>query len=166
MAYFDHEFEALVTYHDVGSTRYQYTVVWVPTETADQLPLAKYPRLRVVGEIDDHPIEAALTPVRGRWYVLLSKALLQAIERHVGDRVTVRFAIADQDAVDVPEALATALAHDEEHRELWTGLTPGKQRALCYMVASAKTLPTAQKRVAVVFDILGGRRDMRGKLIT
>ncbi len=161
--FYEHAFEAPITRHDVGSDRYRYTVVFLPQHMIDRLPLQAHPRLRISGEVDDHPFEAALTPVRGRWYILFSKTMLRAIEARVGDEVSVRFRIADQDAVDLPPALEEAFRGDSAMRALWEGLTPGKQRGLAYRVASAKTPATRAKRVAEVFEIIEGKRDLRGK---
>ncbi|MEO0911576.1 MAG: YdeI/OmpD-associated family protein [Pseudomonadota bacterium] len=155
-------FDAEITTHDVGSSRYLYTVLWVPDGVAARLPLAEYPRLRVTGEIGEHPFEAALTPVRGRWYILLSKALLKAVGAQVGDSVEVRFEVGDQAAVDVPPTLKAALAEHTAMRALWEAETPGKQRGLAYRVASAKSEATRARRVEEVFAILRGERDLRG----
>lgn len=157
------QFEGRIAYHDVGSEKYAYTVVFLPDEIAAELPLKTYPRLRVSGEIQDHPIEASLTPVRGRWYILLSKKLLRAVGASVGDEVEVRFEIGDQDAVEVPSALKDALARNRKMLALWDKQTPGKQRGLAYRVASAKTAATQEKRIVEVFGILKGELDMRGK---
>lgn len=163
--YYDYEFEGPVAYHDVGSDRYQYTVVYLPEELIHVLPLDEFPRLRITGEVNDFPFEASLTPVRGAWYILFSKKTLKAINVSVGDAVNVRFGVADQNAVDVPDALQTALNKNKKMSSLWDTLTAGKQRALSHRVASAKTPPTQAKRIAEVFDIMKGKRDMRGKLI-
>ncbi len=165
MSYYPYEFEAQIEYHDVGSAKYAYRVVFVPDEVAAELPLERFPRLRISGEISDCPIEAALTPVRGRWYILLSKKLLGAISATIGDIVQVRFQIADQDFVEVPDVLTRALERDPAMKTLWDRATPGKKRGLAYRVASAKTDPTRQKRLEEVFGILRGEIDMRGKLI-
>lgn len=165
MSFYPYEFEAPVEYHNVGSDRYAYTVIFVPGETARDLPLKKHPRLRISGEVSDYPIEASLTPVRGRWYILLSKRILMAVDASVGDLLEVRFKVADQDAVDIPEYLSKALETHPAERALWEAATPGKQRGLAYRVASAKTDPTCQKRVNEVFGILRGELDMRGKPI-
>ena len=162
---YPYTFEAPVEYHDVGSDRYAYTVIFVPTDLAADLPLDTSPRLRITGEVMDHPIKASLTPVRGRWYVLLAQKVLKAIDSAVGDTVACRFEIADQDAVEVPPALSQALAEDHEMAALWHAATAGKKRALAHRVASAKADKTQAARVALVFDILTGRRDMRGKLL-
>ncbi|MFN4038911.1 MAG: YdeI/OmpD-associated family protein [Erythrobacter sp.] len=160
--YFPHAFTAEIVQHEVGSERYRYTVIFVPDEVKADLPLAEYPKLRISGEVDDHPIEAALTPVRGEHYILLSKQLLNIIGKGLGEEVELRFRIADQDAVGVPERLADALARDAAMRALWQGATPGKQRALAYMVASAKRAATQEQRIEKVAAVLRGEIDLNG----
>ncbi len=160
--FFDYEFDAPVSYHDVGSKRYQYTVVFVPRHITEMLPLKEHPRLRISAEINDYPVEAALTPVRGRWYILLSKKLLTAIERSVGEEVTIRFGIADQDAVEVPPDLQDEIDRSEKTKSLWVKQTPGMQRALAYRVSSAKRQMTREKRIAEVIEIMEGKRDLKG----
>jgi len=164
MGFFAHEFDAPVAHHDVGSDRYRYTVVFVPQAVAAALPLDAHPRLRINAEVDDYPLDAALNPVRGVWYILLSKKVLNSIGRRVGDRVTVRFRVADQDAVDVPEALLAALRRDAEMQSCWDALTPGRKRSLAHRVGSAKTPETQARRVAEVFEMMTGIRDAYGKL--
>jgi hypothetical protein len=164
--YFPHSFTAEIVQHDVGSERYRYTVIFVPEELKAQLPLGEYPKLRISGEVDDHPIEAALTPVRGEHYILLSKKLLAAIGKGLGEEVELRFRIADQDAVEVPERLEAALARDAAMRALWQAATPGKQRALAYMVASAKRAATQEQRIAKVTAVLRGEIDLNGNPLT
>lgn len=159
---YPYQFEGRIVYHDVGSEKYAYTVTFLPDELTSGLPLKKYPRLRITGEVQDHQIEASLTPVRGRWYILLSKKFLRAIDASVGDEVEVRFDVADQDAVEVPPALQSALARNKKMCALWDKQTPGKKRGLAYRVASAKTVTTQEKRVAEVFAILKGEIDMKG----
>ena len=160
--YFPHSFTAVIVHHDVGSEHYRYTVIFVPDEVKAALPLAEYPKLRISGEVDDHPIEAALTPVRGEHYILLSKKLLVVIGKGVGDEVELRFRVADQDAVEVPERLAQALTRDEAMRVLLQAATPGKQRALAYMVASAKRAATQDQRIEKVAAVLRGEIDFKG----
>lgn len=161
--FYPHGFTAEVVHHDVGSERYRYTVIFVPEEVKAALPLAEHPKLRITGEVDDYPIEAALTPVRGEHYILLSRKLLAAIGKRLGDEVELRFRIADQDAVEVPERLAAALARDPAMRALWEETTPGRQRALAYMVASAKRAETQDQRIAKAAAILRGVIDLNGR---
>ncbi len=163
--YYPHEFSAEIVHHDVGSERYRYTVIFVPETLRADLPLADYPKLRITGEVDDLPIEAAFTPVRGEHYILLSKKSLAAIGKALGDTVEVRFRIADQEAVDVPETLASGLAANPSMQKLWDAATAGKKRALAYMVASAKRVETQEKRTEKVFSILRGEIDLKGNPI-
>jgi hypothetical protein len=137
--------------------------VFVPKAVLKQLPLNTHSRLRIDGEVNDHPIEAALTPAKGEYYILLSRKFLKTIKSGVGDTVFVRFSVGDQDSVDIPEALQTALRRNSKMQKLWEQQTPGKQRGLAYRVASAKRPETQKKRVLEVSDILAGKRDMRGK---
>jgi uncharacterized protein YdeI (YjbR/CyaY-like superfamily) len=78
----------------------------------------------------------------------------------------VRFKVADQDAVDIPDYLSNALQKHPAERALWDAATPGKKRGLAFKVAAAKTDPTRQKRVDEVFGILRGELDMRGKAVS
>ncbi|MEE4154284.1 MAG: YdeI/OmpD-associated family protein [Erythrobacter sp.] len=161
--YYPHGFNAEIVRHDVGSQRYRYTVVFVPEEVKAALPLGEYPKLRITGEVDDHPIEAALIPLGSEHYILLSKRLLGAIGKRVGDVVDIRFRIADQDAVEIPARLREALARVPAMADLWAQATPGKQRALAHMVASAKRAETKNKRIEYVFAVLRGEIDLLGK---
>ncbi|MBV6657670.1 MAG: YdeI/OmpD-associated family protein [Devosiaceae bacterium] len=165
MSFYPHQFEGEISTHDVGSDRYVYTVIWLPEELEDALPFTEYPRLRIEGEVGGLPYKGACMPVRGRHYLLLSAPMLEAMGAVLSDQVDVRFAIADQDAVDVPVPLVHALQEAPDMQALWDALTPGKQRGLAYMVASAKTAPTIAKRITQVFEMMTGKRDARGKLI-
>ncbi|MEL6797536.1 MAG: hypothetical protein AAFO89_12030, partial [Planctomycetota bacterium] len=83
-AYYPFEFEAEVVHHALGT--YRYTVVFLHDRLIEHLPLAEHPRLRMSGELRDIPFEGAWQPVRGRWYVMLSKAVLRQGPFEVGDR--------------------------------------------------------------------------------
>jgi hypothetical protein len=73
VTYYSHAFEGRIEHHDVGT--YRYTVVFLPRELALSLPLEEHPRLRVSGEVAEVPFSGAWQPVRGRWYLMLSKPL-------------------------------------------------------------------------------------------
>ena len=138
-----HEFTAEIAAYDFG--KYAYHVVWLPAE---------HPRLRVEAEIDGRPHAGAFCPARGGWYLLLSKKVLKALGRALGERVHVRFRVADQDAVDVPIELAFALEANGRARTAWDAATPGKQRGWAYRVGSAKRAETRERRVEGVIDEL------------
>lgn len=152
MSFFTHEFEGRIVPHDVGT--YRYTVVFLPPEIARDLPFDRHPRLRARGEVGDVPFAGAWQPVRGRWYLMLSKDLLRQGGLAVGDLVEVRFRVEDPDTVDVPEGLRRALEGDEAARATWEGLSAGKRRGLAHMVHAAKTEPTQRRRLADVLAML------------
>jgi hypothetical protein len=45
-------------------------LVWLPDEVHQQLRLDQYPRLRVVAEVNELPIDGAWQPSQGRWFPL------------------------------------------------------------------------------------------------
>ena len=158
MGYYDHTFEGDIVHHDVG---YIYTVIFLPPDLIDKLPFDKYPRLRIEGEVAGQPFEGAWQPVRGRWYIMLSKPLLKAAEVGVGDEVEVRFSVVDQDAVDVPAELERALLENARADSAWHELTAGKKRGFAYHVSSAETTPTRQKRLVQVIEALETGKTLR-----
>lgn len=157
MSFFTHVFDAEIARHPIGKGAriVHYTVVYLPPAMASELPFDAHPRLRVVGEIADVPVEGAWQPAGdGRRYLMVPKTVFESAGVAVGDRVEVRFKIADQDAVDVPDALNRLLISDKDLAAKWSALTPGAQRAFSYRVSSAKTEPTIAKRVSEVADMV------------
>ena len=166
MIAYPHAFEGEVTRHELG--RYAYTVLRLPPGIAASLPFDAHPRLRVEGEIADHAFEAAWQPDgAGGRYLIVPRALLKEAGLSVGDEVECRFRIADQAAVDVPPALAGALAEDDTLREQWDALTPGLRRAFAHRVATAKRETTVAKRVEEVTAMVrkGQRYGKGGKVV-
>jgi hypothetical protein len=151
---FPYVFETRIVTHDLGT--YRYTVVFLDPAIAAELPLDGSPRLRIVGEVADVPMEGAWQPSRGRWYLMLGKPLLKAAGKGVGDEVEVRFRLAPPD-VAMPEALERALVANPGARAVFEDQTVGKRRALAHRVGSAKGAETVARRVAEVLDALEGR---------
>jgi hypothetical protein len=55
------------------------SVISLPAEIAAQLPLAAHPRLRVEGEINDHPCSGAFIPSSQGHHLILGSARLKAM---------------------------------------------------------------------------------------
>ncbi|MEM6794143.1 MAG: YdeI/OmpD-associated family protein [Acidobacteriota bacterium] len=164
MEYYPYRFEAPIERFGVGKTRViWYSVVFLPGELQEILPFQQYPRLRVEGEIEEVPIENAFMPTGdGRYYLLVSPKVMKEAAVGVGDEVHVLFGIADQDRVEVPQALQPAIDDDRPAAEAWAALTPGKKRMLAQHVFSAKTPKTQAKRVAEALEALVHHRaDLR-----
>lgn len=157
MSYYQHGFIHQIEKHSMGhNSRGElfYTVVFVPDDVVQKLPLKKYPRLRIEGELHEQPFAGAMQPAKGRWYLLLSQRFLKQNSLSLGDEVEVRFNIADQDFVDVPAELNAALAQNEKASELWANFTPGKKRGFATTVASAKQPSTREKRAAKIIGYM------------
>ena len=153
MGEFPYQFDATIKSYDFN--RYVYAAVYLPANVRDQLQLGGNPRLRVEGFIGGAAFRGACQPAGNKkWYLMLSKKFLKANKLSMGDRVTVELAVADQDAVDVPEELRLALAADDRAAKIWQGLTAGKQRGFAYRVSSAKRAETRERRVEEVLESL------------
>lgn len=148
MSYFAFEFDGVVQHHNVGT--YIYTVVFLDPAIAAQLPFDQSPRLRMRGEINDHPIEAAWQPVKGRYYVMLSKSLLKAAELGVGSRAIIRFSLVDQNVVEVPADIQYVIQNNSQFGKNWSGLSAGKRRGFMHWVGEAKTTQTRTKRITIL----------------
>jgi hypothetical protein len=153
---FPFAFEAEIERFAVGKSRLVwYDVLFLPDELRRQLPFDRYPRLRVDGEIAEVPFTGAFIPAGGgRNYAIVGPEVRKSAGVAAGDRVTMRFRVADQDEVEVPEALFNAVSSESAARRAWDALTPGKQRALSQHVLSAKTQDTRGKRVGEALDAL------------
>ncbi|NRA31635.1 MAG: YdeI/OmpD-associated family protein [Parvularculaceae bacterium] len=164
MSFFTHEFEAPIEKFGVGKTKkIWYNVLFLPSDISATLPFDQYPRLRVDGEIADVPVNSAFIPVGdGRYYVIVGKDVLKQGDVRLGHIVSMRFGIADQDAVDVPDALAAALRNDQHAADAWAEITAGKKRMMAQHVKTAKTDPTRTKRVAEAIEaMLSHKGDLR-----
>jgi uncharacterized protein YdeI (YjbR/CyaY-like superfamily) len=84
----------------------------------------------------------------GRRYFIVSPAIKASTGFDVGDEVEMRFRIDDQDHVDMPDALQRALDRSPDALARWVEMTAGRRRMFTNHVASAKSPPTEQKRIA------------------
>ncbi len=149
MNYFTHQFSDRISLHGVGKSRViTYKVLFMPPQFETELPFKTYPRLRVEGEIAEVPVRGAWMPVGdGRRYFIVSPKVKANTGLDVGDEVEMRFRIDDQNFVDVPQSLETAIRADSDISTQWDNLTAGKKRMFTNHVGSAKTPPTEQRRI-------------------
>lgn len=163
---YPHVFEAPLRRHGVGRERViWYVVLFLPPHLEGDLPFARYPRLRVEGEIGDVPVAGAWMPTGdGHRYFIVSPTVRKATGARLGTMLEMRFRIADQDAVEILDVLARALAAEPRARLAWDALTPGYQRGLAHRVNAAKTDPTRDRRVAeVIAELLAPGGSVRLK---
>lgn len=161
MSFYKYSFESHIHEHSLGFNKngeLVYTVLFLPEQLVSDLPLDKYPRLRVDGEMHGIPFEAAMQPAKGKWYVLISRTFMKRQELNIGDLVEVRFNIGDQNYVEIPEELKNALDEDSKALDIWNTLTAGKKRGYAVYVSSAKQVVTREKRALKMIQyILEGK---------
>ncbi|MFC0634365.1 YdeI/OmpD-associated family protein [Brevundimonas balnearis] len=152
MDFYPHAFTGRIERHALGTM--VYTVVFLPDDLAAELPFDEHPRLRMSGEINDAPVTGAWQPVRRRWYLMLNKTTLRAIDAGVGDEVEVRFRIEPQEAVDAPDDLLEAIARDPAAATTWSRMTAGQRRGSSHMLSSAQRAETRRSRILTVVAAL------------
>ncbi|MCU0832740.1 MAG: YdeI/OmpD-associated family protein [Rhizobiaceae bacterium] len=119
---------------------------------AADLPFKQFPKLRFEGEANDFPIAAAWQPAQGRHFAMLPKSLLKETGLKPGDAVHLRFRVADQDAVDLPDEIADALLTDAAFAALWNSLTTGRKRGFSIWVGDAKSAEVRQRRLKALIE--------------
>ncbi len=130
-----------------------YTVLPLPDDISGEL--AKEGARRVEIELNDHPLNLALTkaPVISQTFVYTGKSVLQQTGIAPGDEIEVRLRRADPNAVDVPSDIASAIRSADLSGE-WGALTPGKKRGLLHQVSTAKRADTRARRIAQLIKTL------------
>jgi hypothetical protein len=128
-----------------------YTILRLPPDVAAAL----HPAKRVEGEVNDHPINLALTraPVVEGVFLWAGQSLLDRVGITPGEPVEVRLRPAPDDRVDTPDDIAAALRASGASAA-WDALTPGKRRGLIYQISTAKTDATRSKRIAALIRTL------------
>jgi Bacteriocin-protection, YdeI or OmpD-Associated/Domain of unknown function (DUF1905) len=137
-------FEGAVETLEMG--RSTYTNIRVPPAAAAVLEAAG--ARRVEGEIDDQPVNLALSraPAVDGVFLWTGKSLLDRAAIRPGDVLSVRLRPAAPDEVALPEDVALALSR-ADRMQAWDALTPGKRRGLLYRIDTAKTQATRAKRI-------------------
>jgi len=127
------------------------TILRLPDAVVEGLNGAK----RVTGEINDHPVNLAITtaPVIDGAFLWAGKSLLSRVGVGVGDRFEVRLCPADPDQLDTPEDVQAALISAGKSSN-WEALSAGKRRGMLYQVETAKRTETRTKRITKLIATL------------
>lgn len=154
--FYQFEFEAPLDVLDYG--RMKYRIVRMPEALKQSVPFQGKSRLRITGEMAEEAFDGAWIPDGEQgWYLIINTQRAKRAKLTIGTPVEVRFNVADQDGVEVPETLQRALDADPEAQARWDALTPGRQRGFAYRIGSAKTTSTINKRIAELFDELASK---------
>jgi Bacteriocin-protection, YdeI or OmpD-Associated len=133
--------------------RATYTILRLPPDV--EVALTALRAKRVEGEMNDHPVNLALTraPVVDGVFLWAGQSLLDRAGIIPGEQIEVRLRPVPGDLVDVPEDVTAAL-RQAGLTTRWDALTPGKRRGMLYQVETAKTSATRLKRIAALVGII------------
>jgi hypothetical protein len=106
-------------------------------------------RFPVVANINGYAWRTTVTRMRGEFLVGLNRAVREEARVEAGDTVEVKLELGTiPREVELPEALATALANDSEARAAFDRLTYTHRREYARWIDEAKRDETRQRRVA------------------
>ena len=130
------------------------TGIEVPEETMTALGSSKRPAVTVT--INGFVYRSTVGTMDGRHLIPVSAEVRSQAGVQAGDQVTVELSSDDQPrTVDVPAALATALARRPAARRAFDALSYSDRRRHALAVGGAKSADTRQRRVdAVVNELL------------
>lgn len=134
-----------------------YRILRLPSHVTDRL--RSLGAKRVEGEINEHPVNMALSraPVVDGVFLWAGASVLDRIGIAPGEQLDIRLRPAPDDQVDTPDDVVLAIMA-EGISASWEALTPGKRRGLLYQIRTAKTANTRAKRIAALADALIGRK--------
>jgi hypothetical protein len=111
----------------------------------------------VRGTVNGTPVRARLSVYGGRTYLGLRAEIRAAAGIAVGDRVDVVLELDDEPReVELPEALAQALAGDPGARRAYDALSFTHRREYAEWIATARREETRARRVAKALAMLNG----------
>ena len=150
----EHAFKAAISFDEDQEKGYMKHFLPIPAAVAEAL--ASVPR--VEGQLGALPFRRRLMrTTAGTPCIKFGEGWLQDAGLEVGDVVSVVvWPDPEPDRVDVPEALAEALARDPDVGAYWETLTPGRRRTLAYAITRAKRRATQERRAEALVDEMRG----------
>ena len=125
----------------------------IPSASVEALGSGRRPAVRVT--IGDHTYPSTVATMGGRFLVPVSVENRRLAGVAAGDEVDVVLELdTSKRAVDVPPALAAALARDRRAKGAFDALSYSKQRWFTLQVEGAKTEETRARRVAKAIETL------------
>jgi hypothetical protein len=112
-------------------------------------------RFPVVATVNDYTWRGAVVRMGGEFLLGLNRAVREAAGVEAGDEVQVEVSLdAEPREVDVPPALADALATDPVAKERFDALAYSHRKEFARLVADAKRDETRERRVAQTIEKL------------
>jgi hypothetical protein len=131
------------------------TGIPVPESVVEALDRGK--RIPVVVTISGHSYRSSIVFYTGRYLISLSAENRAAAGVAAGDEVEVEVSVDDAPReVEIPDALARALAGDADAAAAFAALSYSNKRRIVLSVEGAKTDATRDRRVAKALEELVG----------
>jgi Bacteriocin-protection, YdeI or OmpD-Associated/Domain of unknown function (DUF1905) len=112
-------------------------------------------RFPVVATVNGYTWRTTVTRMRGEFLLGLSREVREGAGVEAGDTVEVELALDEEPReVDVPEALADALAKDPAARATFNGLAYTHRKEYVRWIDEAKRAETRERRVAEAVELL------------
>lgn len=104
----------------------------------------------------------AMSPKGTYHYIMLNKEIVKKLDMNFGDEVSVEL-VPDQSkyGLEITEEMEEVLYSDPDGNELFSKLTPGKQRTLIHIVNKIKS---SQLRIERSFVIIEHLKKMKGEI--
>jgi hypothetical protein len=149
------KFQALIEkFADAGSNT-GWTYIVIPLDAAEHINPRNRKAFRVKGRLDDFPIKSkGIMPMgEGNYMMALNQEMRKGINKSVGSKIEVEIEI-DTDPIPFDEELLMCLEDAPEARDFFNTLTKGHQKYFSDWIASAKTIDTKSKRIAMSINAL------------
>jgi hypothetical protein len=150
------KFQALIEkFADAGSNT-GWTYIVIPFEAAEQINPGNRKAFRVKGMLNSFPINSkGVMPMgEGNYMMALNKEMRNGINKGVGSKIEVQIEI-DTDPIPHDEELLMCLEDAPEASDFFYSLTKSHQKYFSDWIASAKTIETKSKRIALAIQALG-----------
>ncbi len=139
--------------------------VWgyhLPILHEDVIPFIEGNERRVICQIKERKLHMALMPLKGDYFILMNGHLKNELGLELGQEVEIYLEKDTSEyGMDMPIEFGELLNQDDEGREIFEQLTPGKKRSLIYMVSKVKnTNSRLNKALAIVQHL----RESKGNL--
>lgn len=111
---------------------------------------------------EEGPYHMALFKAKTCWYILINQQIRSRLEIEEGNQVNIKLERDHREfGHEVPEEFTVMLDQDEIANEIFSKLTPGKQRSLIYLITKVKN---PESRIKKSLAILHHLRLSKGKI--
>jgi hypothetical protein len=112
-------------------------------------------RFPVKATVAGHTWRGSVARMKGEFLLGLNREVREAAGVEAGDEVAVELALdSEERTVEVPPALASALAEDAAAQKLFDGLAYSHRKEFARWVAEAKKEETRERRVAKAIEMI------------